>query len=134
MTIHTLIDISDGAVPSLGEQYISNQSTNVSRLIDIIMMYSPPFLTRVDSQVVNFDRAKNRNYYKMKHLTGSHTVYTIKFAVANISMEHLASTIHGMPVIVPTLTSVGKLKRFVTVDGPSKNTTIHEDRLTTVLS
>lgn len=135
MTIHTLVDISGGVIPSLGELYFG-ENTNVSRLIDIIMMFSPPFLTRVDSEVVNFNKAKNCNFYRMKHLrgTGEHTIHTIKFAVSGIDVQMFADAINGMPVIVPTRTSAGIQRKFITEDTVLKNTTILENNLLTRLS
>lgn len=127
ITIHTLVDISHGHMPRLGEHYKSD-NTNVSRLIEFILLHSPPFLTRIEETVVNFDKKKNCYYYDMHnlHMKGLFKVYTIKFAVRQIDVNYFESSINGMPVIVPTLVSMGILRRFIT-SGSNKNTTIQRD-------
>ncbi len=132
MTIHTLVDISKGNIPQMGEPYVGC-FTNISRLIDFILCHSPPFLTRVEKELVNFDKAKNCNYYKMPNLrgTGTYTVYTFKFAVTDMNVDLFSSCINRMPLITPTNVTGRVLRQYITEDGPDKNTTVVGDRLTT---
>lgn len=127
ISIHTLVDISDGHMPRFGESYNSD-NTNVSRLIEFILLHSPPFLTRIEATVVNFNKKKNCFYYGMQclYMKGTFTVYTIKFAVNQFDVLYFDNTINGMPVIVPTVTSLGTLRKFITT-GPNTNTTVQGD-------
>lgn len=127
VSIHTLVNLGDGHTSLINDDGGITTTANLARLVDNVMCFSYPIVTRVESQLVDLSTTKNKAYYKLPHWDGVYRVYTFKFTVCDINADALRKRLDNIPLVIPTYvhqeSAAVRLTRFITA-GTNRNTTI----------
>ena len=97
-TIHTVVDIGDGATPTIIDGKFTG-AMNLSRLIEAIMVFDYPMMVSVVRTDVDLMKDNNSDFYNLPSSWGKCTVSTFKFALPmDVNLQ-----ISGIPLVLPTV-------------------------------